>query len=221
VKRVVLLFAGLLLAISASAVEKRYVSDKLYIQLRSGPSQEYRILKVIQSGEHLIVLEENETEGYTKVKTDKGVEGWVLTRFLENEPIAKEKLILANRELEQLRAEKSTTQSQSSELQAELETVKSERSTLARDNAKLEKELERIMSISDNALALDEKTKKLTLRNQELEIQVETMTNENAQLRDDSRQTFLLYGGGLVFIGIFAGLVLPGLRGKRNNSGWS
>jgi len=220
VKKIVLAFSLLLMAVSASAVEKRYVTDTLWLQLRSGPSQEFRILKALPSGEHLIFLEEDEDSGYTKVKTDKDLEGWVLTRFLEMEPVAKEKLILANRELDKVKAELDTTKAQKDEYKSEVEKLKSERSGLGRENTDLEKELERIKTISSNALALDEKVKKLTQRNQELEIQVEALTAENTQLSDNRQQTYILYGGALVIIGILAGLILPNIRPKRS-SGWS
>ena len=101
-----------------------------------------------------------------------------------------------------------------------MEKLKSERSGLGRENTDLEKELERIKTISSNALALDEKVKKLTQRNQELEIQVEALTAENTQLSDNRQQTYILYGGALVIIGILAGLILPNIRPKRS-SGWS
>lgn len=220
-KNILLFIATLMFSLGAAAVEKRYVADTLWLQLRSGPSSEYRILKALQSGEHLIFIEEDEATGYTRVKTTKGLEGWVLTRFLLNEPIAKEKLILANREMDKLKAELSTLKSQKEELTAQVENLKSDRSGLSRSQDKLEKELKRITTISSNALALDEKSKKLTQRNQELEIQVEALTAENAQLRDDRQQTYLIYGGGLVIIGIFAGLVLPSLRGGKRSGGWA
>lgn len=207
-------------AAGAAAVEKRYVTDTLWLQLRSGPSTEYRILQALPSGEHLIVIEEDAETGYTKVKTDKGQEGFVLSRFLEMEPIAKEKLVLANRELEKVKAELETTRTQRNELRTEVEKLKSERSGLGRSKNELEEELNRIKTISANALELDEKARTLTERNQELELQLESISAENAQLHDNRQQTYLLYGGGLVVLGIFAGLILPSLRGKRS-SGWS
>ncbi|WP_296985852.1 MULTISPECIES: TIGR04211 family SH3 domain-containing protein [unclassified Thalassolituus] len=219
-KKLFIVFALVLTSAAAQAVEKRYVTDTLWLQLRSGPSQEYRILKALQSGEHLIFISEDEATGYTKVKTDKGIEGWVLTRFLETEPVAKEKLILANRELEKLQAELETAQNQKAEFQAEVERLKSERSGLGRENSDLEQQLERITNISENALTLDEKVKKLTQRNQDLEIRLETLTAENESLSDHRQRTFLLYGGGLVVLGIIAGLILPSIRGRKN-SGWS
>ncbi|WP_430462920.1 TIGR04211 family SH3 domain-containing protein [Thalassolituus sp. LLYu03] len=219
-KKLFLAFTLILTAASASAVEKRYVTDTLWLQLRSGPSQEFRILKALPSGEHLIYLEEDAETGYTKVQTDKGLEGYVLTRFLETEPVAKEKLILANRDLDKMKAELDAARTQRDQFQAEVERLKSERSGLGRENTDLEKELDRVKNISANALTLDEKVKLMSQRNQELEIQVEALTTENTQLSDNRQQTYILYGGALVFAGILAGLILPNLRSRRS-SGWS
>lgn len=219
-KKLILGLALLCTTATAAAVEKRYVTDTLWLQLRSGPSQEFRILKALPSGEHLIFLEEDAETGYTKVQTDKGLEGYVLTRFLETEPVAKEKLILANRELDKVKAELEATQTQRTEFQTEVEKLKSERSGLGRENTDLEKELEKIKNISSNALALDEKVKKLTQENQELKIQVDALTTENTQLTDNRQQTYLLYGGALVILGALATLLLINIRPKRS-SGWS
>lgn len=218
-KFITLLSTFMLLSVGVHAVEKRYVSDKLFIQLRSGPSNEHRILKVLQSGEHLVYVEES--GDFTLVKTSKGTEGWVRTQYLVDEPIAREKLIFANRDLENLRAELSAANEQKAELQKELEAVKSERANTNRSNTELERELERIRNISENAVALDEKVRKLTATNQQLALQAETLSAENEELRNDSGMTFLLYGGGLVVVGILAGIILPNVRSRRSNSGWA
>ena len=216
---ITLMIGLVLMSEAAHAVEKRYVSDQLFIQLRSGASNAHRILKVLQSGEHLIFL--GEEGDFTHVKTSKGIEGWVRTQYLVNQPVAKENLIFAKRELENLKAELTTTKEQRDQLRSDLENTKSERADASRSKTELERELERIKNVSENALALDDKARKLTVRNQELELQVETLSAENQQLRKDSTQAYLIYGGGLVFAGIFAGLVLPNLRSRRSNSGWS
>ncbi|GAA6145733.1 MAG: hypothetical protein CSH37_03525 [Thalassolituus sp.] len=219
-KYVISLMIGLTFtSLAAHAVEKRYVTDKLYIQLRSGPSNEYRILKVVQSGEHLIYI--GEEGDFTQVKTSKGIEGYVRTQYLVNEPVAKEKLILANRELDNIKAELTTARQQVKELSQELETTKSERADASRSSNELERELERIRNISENAVALDEKARNLTRAKQDLELQVSTLSAENQELRSDQSLSYLIYGGGLVIIGILGGLILPGLRGRRSNSGWA
>jgi SH3 domain protein len=219
------LFCMLLLTIisatSYAAVEKRYVGDKIWLQLRSGPGSDFRILKALPSGEHLIFREQTEDKNYTRVTTDKGVEGWVLSRFLEDEPIAKEKLILSQRELVKIKAELDTLKQQTDALSAEKSSLSGDRSSLTRENKKLEKELKRIKEISANALQLDSKNTKLTKRNQELEIQLETLTAENTRLKDNKERTFMIIGGGLIIFGLFLGLAVPAMRGGRKAASWS
>ena len=48
-----------------------------------------------------------------------------------------------------------------------------------------------------------------------------TLSAENQELRGDRSLSYLIYGGGLVVVGIIGGLILPGLRGRRSNSGWA
>jgi SH3 domain protein len=219
------LFCMLLLTIitatSYAAVEKRYVSDKLWLQLRSGPGSDFRILKALPSGEHLIFGEQTEDKNYTKVTTDKGVEGWVLTRFLEDEPVAKEKLILSQRELVKVKAELDTLKQQTNALSEEKSSLSGDHSSLTREKKSLEKELKRIKEISANALQLDSKNTKLTKRNQELEIQLETLTADNTRLKDNKERTFMIIGGGLIIFGIVLGLAIPAMRGGRKAASWS
>lgn len=214
-----ILLLTLLATTSYAAVEKRYVSDQLRIQMRSGPSNEYRILKSLPSGEHLIYLEESEDQNYTKVNA-RGVEGWVLTRFLVKEPIAKEKLILAERRLTKVQAELNTLKQQTNQLAEEKSSLAGDRSSLNRENKKLAKELKEIKEISANAIELDSKNTMLTKRNQELDIQLETLSAENMRLQDDKDRSFMIIGGGLIVFGIILGLAIPAMRGGRKSS-WS
>ncbi len=216
-----MLLLTLLTATSYAAVEKRYVSDKLWLQLRSGPGGEFRILKALPSGEHLIYHEQTEDKNYTKVTTDKGVEGWVLTRYLEDEPVAKEKLILSQRELVKVKAELDTLKQQTETLSAEKSSLSGDHSSLIREKKSLEKELKRITDISANALQLDSKNTHLTKRNKELEILVETLTADNTRLKDNKERTYLIIGGGLIVFGIVLGLAIPAMRGGRKSAGWS
>ncbi|MEH6448697.1 MAG: TIGR04211 family SH3 domain-containing protein [Oleispira sp.] len=211
----------LLTITSYAAVEKRYVSDQLWLQLRSGPGSDFRILKALASGSHLIYMEETEDKNYTKVTTDKGVEGWVLTRFLEDEPVAKEKLIFAQRKLVKIQAELDTLKTQSNALSQEKKSLSGDRTSLTREKSNLQKELKRIKGISANALQLDSKNTKLTKRNQELEIKLETLTADNTRLKDNKERTFMIIGGGLIILGLVLGLAIPAMRGGRKAAGWS
>lgn len=205
---------GAALGVSLShAEEMRYVSDTLYVQLRGGPSIEYRSLKVLPSGEHLVYL--SEEEGFTQVRTADGAEGWVSSQYLMEQPIAREQLKDAQAEIQSLKAQLEVAQT------AAAEAVRSAPAEPAEPVTAEDLENERLDNIIQDSPLLTSASRELGIRNQELELRVESLEAENEQLRKDKRNIYLLYGGGLVFIGIIAGLILPNLRGKRSNSGWA
>ena len=84
------LVALLLAAIAVSAqAETRYVSDELEITLRRGESTGHKISAMLKSGTPLEVLSTNKATGYSLVRTPCGKQGYVLTRQLMPEPVAR------------------------------------------------------------------------------------------------------------------------------------
>src|SRR5690606_34850430 len=94
-----LAFACLLLTTLSAFGQTRYISDDIPIELRAGPSLEYRILRYLSAGVRLDALETNEDESYTRVRLTDETDGWVLTRYLTAEPIARDRLAAAERNL--------------------------------------------------------------------------------------------------------------------------
>ena len=99
-----LLVGMALLTISPfSFADEAYIRDTLYVPLRGGESSEHRIIhRGIKSGTPLERLETNEQTGYTRVRTGKGLEGWLLTQYLVDEPIASTQLGIVKSELQSL-----------------------------------------------------------------------------------------------------------------------
>jgi SH3 domain protein len=87
----IVLLAALLLPVAAFA-ESAWVTDQFEITLRSGPSTSNAIQLMLSSGSRLEVLERDPDSGYSRVRTQGGTEGWVLTRYLMNEASAREQL---------------------------------------------------------------------------------------------------------------------------------
>ena len=70
--------------------QSAWVSDQFEITLRTGPSTTNAIERMLSSGTELVVLEQDDESGYSHVRTTGGTEGWVLTRYLMDEPSARE-----------------------------------------------------------------------------------------------------------------------------------
>jgi SH3 domain protein len=201
-----------------AVAEKRYISDELWINLRSGPGNDYKILKILKSGSHLQLVESDDETKFSKVITDKGLEGWVPTRFIQDEPIAFEKLILTQRELKKTQADFSELKNKYNETKKELSETKRAAGNLSQDKSEQEKELEHIKKVSANAINLDKKNQELLEQGEQLKITVDTLRAENERLQSSKDVNYILVGGGLILLGLFLGWLLPKLSGRRSDT---
>lgn len=212
------LFILTLLVLYPAVAEKRYISDELWINLRSGPGNDYKILKILKSGSHLQLVESDDETKFSKVITDKGLEGWVPTRFIQDEPIAFEKLILTQRELKKTQADFSELKNKYNETKKELSETKRAAGNLSQDKSEQEKELEHIKKVSANAINLDKKNQELLEQGEQLKITVDTLRAENERLQSSKDVNYILVGGGLILLGLFLGWLLPKLSGRRSDT---
>jgi SH3 domain protein len=116
-------FLFLALGVAAQAqtqTQTRYVTDRTQVELRRGPSTEYRILRYLEAGDRVEVLEQNEEQGFSRVKVDQDTEGWMPTASLIAEPIARERLAVAERNLTTSRERVDALEGQNRELERDL-----------------------------------------------------------------------------------------------------
>ena len=85
------------------AAQTVWISDEFTVPLRSGPSNEHRIVhRGLPSGTELEVLGVDAAAEYTHVRTSSGLEGWISTQYLVKEPIARVQLVAANNRIQAL-----------------------------------------------------------------------------------------------------------------------
>jgi SH3 domain protein len=198
--------------------QTRYVTDRTIVELRRGPSTEYLIVRNLEAGERVEVLEVNEEQGYSRVRVaDQGTEGWILTRFLMAEPIARERLAVAERNLAAARERVGTLEGENRELardrdaaRTELEEAKASYVTASRELAEIRTAAANVVDIRDQNTRLQQR---LTQRDQE----VEQLTADNATLAGRNSQNWFIVGAGVLLAGIVVGLVAPTLRRKKRS----
>ena len=212
-----LLVGTALLTISQfSFADKAYIRDTLYVPLRGGESSEHRILhRGIKSGTPLERLETNEQTGYTRVRTGKGLEGWLLTQYLVDDPIASTQLNIVKSELQSL-----DTKHQQTLLS--LQEVKEAREVLADQNALLVEDLATITTLSANVVVIDDQNKRLSEERDVLLQKVEDLNDLTDALSDDRAQQWFLCGAGVILIGLLFGFWLSRrIYHKRYSGGWA
>ena len=216
-KLLVLLCLGLWATAGAQA-QTLYVSDQLEIQLRSGATNQHRIIRMLPSGTPLEVLEVDQAEGWTRVRAPSGVDGWVLSRFLMPERAARDRLAAAEQRMARLEQENRQHTTTIRELRGEKEAVAGERSELDKTSRQLSQELEEIRRTASSALAIDAENKDLKSRIVSAEREIQTLQQENARLHDRTSRDWFMVGAGVIVLGIIIGLIIPRLRFRRKSS---
>ena len=197
------LFAGLLVAGAPALAEEvasnqRWVSDSLNTYVRSGPTDGYRIVGTLVSGQKVELLR---SQGdYSQVRSDNGSAVWIPSRDLQDVPGQAERLPQLEQKVAELSAELAgiddTWKARVQGMQETLDARKALIDEAQTARAALDSELSRALS---------------------------ELREVQAQLGEENQQVlmrYMVYGGSIAGAALFAGLLLPTLlrvRRKRND----
>jgi SH3 domain protein len=218
VKKISLFLSALILPLLVQAQDIKYVSDELIITMRTGQGSQYQIMKTLPSGTRLEVLETNDETGYSKVRIPDGKEGWVLNRFLTEEPIAREKLAAAQSKLQRTMEQNKALKEELANLKNNNTDLEAERNALINQQEKAKSELDRLNQVAAQPLQLDKQNRDLKQQNVSLEKELQLIQQENQVLKDRSQREWFIAGAGVLLGGMLLGLILPKIRWRKKSS---
>ncbi|HSH28571.1 MAG TPA: TIGR04211 family SH3 domain-containing protein [Thiohalobacter sp.] len=198
--------------------ETRYVSDQLEIPLRSGTSTQHRIIRMLDSGTPLEVLEVDADAGYSRVRAPSGVEGWVLSRLLMDIPSARDRLARAEKKLAELQTAERERLENLNNLKSEKGSLEGKLSALLEENNRLKQELMEIRRTASSSLAIAEENKELKNRLLQMGREQQRLVQENAALSTRTKRDWFMVGAGVIIVGIILGLILPRIRVRKRSS---
>ncbi|MGR9072034.1 MAG: TIGR04211 family SH3 domain-containing protein [Gammaproteobacteria bacterium] len=204
----------------STQAETVYVTDRLKLDLRSGESSRYKIVKMLSSGTPLTLIEENPDTGYSKVMLKNGMEGYILTRYTSKQPASRWLLEQATQELEKLRTENSRLTAKLNTLNGDKTQAISDNNDLSEERDRLSLELNELRQTAANAIQLKQQRDRLNERVVNIERENQQLKREKQTLEDSANQDWFLYGGLLAFAGIFFGLLIPKISWHRKTSSW-
>lgn len=211
----------LLVLCSAGALAKTaYVTDEFKITMRSGESATHRIVRMLPTGEPLNVLSSNAETGYSRVRTAGGSEGFVLTRQLVDQPVARDRLAAAEAEVRSLKAAPGELSSRLANLTEEHNALQKAHEELKQAKTQVDQEFAALQRTSSNAVRIANERNELRKQVATLTREVEDIKQQNRELENKTAQNWFLIGAGVVVGGIVLGLILPHLRVRRRKSSW-
>jgi len=208
----------LLLTLSAAtAAQTVWVSDIFEVTLRTGPTTSNAIQMMVESGTELEVLERDADAGYTRVRTNGGTEGWVLSRYLMSEASARQQLETLSRQLTNANSEGTSLDSQLSAIRSEYDGAKRRIAQLERSESSLQEELADIRRTAANTLAIDSQNKDLQHQLTNTEIQVSVLEQANEKLSGQTTRNWFIAGALVLFGGVLLGLILPRMKWQKKS----
>lgn len=203
----------LLIALPAWAGPTRYVSDELQITLRTGATTNHRILRMVDAGTPVEVLEQG-GEGWVRVRLRDGLEGWVLGRHLADTPSARARLAGATAKLQQTQQELAALKQSLASGNEQLSTAQARLAELSTANERMKQQLQ------DAARGLNLADENQDLKKQIVDLQREAqlLQNEAERLRDRSQRDWFIAGALVVFAGFLTGIIVTRVRWRRQSS---
>jgi SH3 domain protein len=217
--RILPFFLLLLTASGSAAQDVRYITDTLFVPVRSGPGNDYRIVhRGITSGTRVSVKRDSEDGLYSEITTDRGTAGWVRSQYLISE-------LPARNQLESAMAQAAAATARSDTLAAELDTLAAEKVELlnqlnSTDGSldEVSRELAQLKKISANAVQLDSDNRRLVEQLEVLKAELDTLRADNQRLQDNIDSEAFMNGALAVLLGVMITLLVPRLWPKRRRS---
>ena len=214
------LFLLLSLLASAAFAETAWVTDEIKITVRAGESARHKIISMASSGTPVTVVSRNRSTGYTRIQLPNGKEGFILSRQLLQEPVARDQLAALKEEVASLRAAPSELQQKLSALTKQYDELQRAHKELQEIKKTIEQELGALKRTSANAVRISNERNELRKQVAELTRTSEELKQEKRELENNSTQRWFMIGAGVTVAGILIGLILPHLRLRRRRESW-
>lgn len=218
------LLIGLLLAgcFAQAQADTQYVTDVLYIPMRSGAGNQFRIIhSTIKSGTAMNVIEYSDDDEWAHVTTPSGLDGWVRKQYLINTPTARQQLESALENLNKTRRQLNDLEERYTQLSSDHQNLTKTAQATSSNRNEIEEELKNLKVLSADAVNLSHRYKELLAKHDLIRTEYDAVLAENDRLKGDKTVNQWLFGAGLVVVGMFLMLVLPALKPKKRNSEWS
>jgi SH3 domain protein len=206
---------------SAWSATTLYVSDELSIPLRTGGSNQYRILKFLESGTALNVLESDEDSGYSRVETSDGKEGWVETGKLMQQQSARDRIVEVNRRMDQMKAREGDLKKSISDLENQRNDLQQQTADLNRKLRALEDELARLKKTAAEPIMISRQNRTLEHELAQERATTQALEQENQELKDRGIKEWFMIGAGVSLGSLFFGLIIPNFKWRRKRDSWS
>lgn len=209
----ILLLLSLFISASPRAERFVYITDKVDIPFRSEKKISHdNLLNMLPSGTKLQII--STQEGWTQVKFEK-TNGWVLSRYLANNPPARKQLKKLKRTHNANKLIISKQKQENKTLQKKLKSLKKANAKLTIQSAKAQAESKHMKKVYENSLELEYTKEKLAGEILQLKTEIQLLENNQLSKQENSARNWFIIGAIVLFLGILLGFILTKFNTQR------
>ena len=186
--------------------------------MRSGTSTANSIVRLLSSGEAVTVLESDLASQYSLVETEDNQQGYVLTRFLEASPAAREILQNLRVEHEQQQLQVDEQRTEIKQLKESLQQEQTDSQTLKTTLGASEQELSEVRDAAQNTLSILEQNKRLQTVVDQLREEKTLLSDTNAELSDSTQIDWFVRGAAVSLIAFIIGILVTRISWRKKDS---
>ena len=210
------LFFTLCLPTNAQPETTVYVSDTtLEANLRSGTSQENRIIGMLRPGTKLTL--QGEEDGWAEVTLEDGRTGWILKRYLSERPPWRETAEQLEKENERLRAQLNKVRTEHQEIMQESAEVERQLNSQQAKFQSVQREYEDLKKSSTNYLNLKMAYENLQNEARQSKAKLDELEKAYGKLRTSRAIRWFLSGAGVLMLGWIVGSSMARMRRRRSS----
>lgn len=197
-----------------------WISDTLYVPMRSGAGSQFRIVhRGLKSGTRLEIIAMEEGSEWAQVRFGD-IEGYINSQYVVRSAPAMIRL-------DQLQAQHQKVTQQLAEARQQITSLTAERDQLSAENRRLSGDLgtqsDRLNKLEDIAadpIRLDQANRELNEQLSKLRTELNGVSAENTLLRSDKTSSMWLVGASILIGGWLVGWLMRS-RSARSRSSWS
>jgi SH3 domain protein len=218
----VLMVSALLVFFSAQALAQdttRYISEELEVGVRTGKTLQNRIIRTARGGEQVTVVQQD-NDGYSLVRFANGTEGWILTRYLQDQAHSRDRLAEVEAELAEIRSGSDDQAGRVAQLLDERRVLESERDSLQQRIGALESELTELRDVASRPQEIRAQNAQLREALLEAQNSADDFRRQVEVLRGDNQRKWFMTGALVTVGSLIFGILLTRLPRRRRRDEW-
>jgi SH3 domain protein len=193
-----------------------YVSDTtLEANLRSGTSQESRIIGMLRPGTKLTLT--GEQDGWAEVTLEDGRTGWILKRYLSERPPWRQTAEQLQKENERLRTQLNKVRTELQQIKQESAEVQRQLDSQEAEFKSVQSEYEELRKSSTSYLNLKMAYENLQNEARQREAKLDELEKAYGKLKTSKAIRWFLSGAGVLMLGWIVGSSMARIRRRRSS----